>query len=219
MNTFGKLALGGAAAMTIFSAGAAAQASVLVSDVSIYNWNTVAVTDYGTHVSTGITFNNDFLVFCVDLQHNIGVGHHDPALVYEKAFLTHDGAGNALSEAASNRIGQLAARGRYLVSIHAPDLGNQLSAIQAAIWSIEYSKPVSFSGGLAYLNDDVAQYLTVADNGKGRARALLAHGPGASGTQNMVGGVPEPATWALMLAGFGLAGAGLRSRRRIILGL
>jgi hypothetical protein len=28
--------------------------------------------------------------------------------------------------------------------------------------------------------------------------------------------VPEPATWALMLAGFGLAGAGLRSRRRAV---
>jgi hypothetical protein len=26
--------------------------------------------------------------------------------------------------------------------------------------------------------------------------------------------VPEPATWGLMLAGFGLVGAGLRSRRR-----
>jgi len=26
--------------------------------------------------------------------------------------------------------------------------------------------------------------------------------------------VPEPATWGLMLAGFGVVGAGLRSRRR-----
>lgn len=29
-----------------------------------------------------------------------------------------------------------------------------------------------------------------------------------------VGGVPEPSTWALMIGGFGLAGAALRSRRR-----
>ncbi len=30
-----------------------------------------------------------------------------------------------------------------------------------------------------------------------------------------VGGVPEPASWALMIAGFGLAGATLRARRRV----
>ena len=28
--------------------------------------------------------------------------------------------------------------------------------------------------------------------------------------------VPEPTTWALMIAGFGLAGAGLRRRRTVI---
>jgi hypothetical protein len=27
--------------------------------------------------------------------------------------------------------------------------------------------------------------------------------------------VPEPATWALMIAGFGMVGAGLRGRRKI----
>lgn len=37
---------------------------------------------------------------------------------------------------------------------------------------------------------------------------------GAPGTGGG-GGVPEPAAWALMLAGFGVAGAGLRSRRRV----
>jgi len=37
-------------------------------------------------------------------------------------------------------------------------------------------------------------------------------------TTDGVGGVPEPATWALMLGGFGLAGAALRARRRRVLG-
>ena len=35
---------------------------------------------------------------------------------------------------------------------------------------------------------------------------------GLTGTAS-AGGVPEPASWALMIAGFGLAGAQLRRRR------
>lgn len=33
---------------------------------------------------------------------------------------------------------------------------------------------------------------------------------------NIQGGVPEPATWSLMISGFGLAGAALRRRRRLL---
>jgi len=36
-----------------------------------------------------------------------------------------------------------------------------------------------------------------------------------SAVVNGVGGVPEPASWALMIAGFGLAGASLRRRRAL----
>ncbi|MBX3483803.1 PEPxxWA-CTERM sorting domain-containing protein [Phenylobacterium sp.] len=36
------------------------------------------------------------------------------------------------------------------------------------------------------------------------------------GTDGGPGGVPEPATWALMICGFGLAGAGLRRSRRAL---
>ncbi|MFD1612430.1 NF038122 family metalloprotease [Sphingomonas tabacisoli] len=46
----------------------------------------------------------------------------------------------------------------------------------------------------------------------------LAAGVGGAGysfsTRNIVTPVPEPATWAMMIAGFGLAGAGLRVRSR-----
>jgi hypothetical protein len=35
-------------------------------------------------------------------------------------------------------------------------------------------------------------------------------------TQNAVAGVPEPATWGMMIAGFGLMGASLRTRRRSV---
>lgn len=37
-----------------------------------------------------------------------------------------------------------------------------------------------------------------------------------TGVPNTTGGVPEPASWAFMLAGLGLAGAGLRTRRRLV---
>jgi len=39
-------------------------------------------------------------------------------------------------------------------------------------------------------------------------------GTGAAADVDLPGAVPEPATWGMMLAGFGLVGAGMRSRRR-----
>ena len=40
----------------------------------------------------------------------------------------------------------------------------------------------------------------------------------ALGSIQMTGGVPEPASWALMIAGFGLSGAALRHRRAAVAG-
>lgn len=37
-------------------------------------------------------------------------------------------------------------------------------------------------------------------------------------TDTIAGGVPEPASWALMISGFGLSGAALRRRRSVVLG-
>lgn len=50
--------------------------------------------------------------------------------------------------------------------------------------------------------------------------ASLSSGPFGAALDNVsVTAVPEPASWALMIAGFGLAGAALRSRRRPVAAL
>jgi hypothetical protein len=219
MATLRSVLAGAAMAICALGGSAASAATVLVSDVGVYNsgsWNQVTIGS-ATEYSVGILFNNDFLVFCVDLEHNIGVTHYDPALVFTTGYLEYNGAGIAVSESVSNRIGQLAGIGRHLVSIHAPDYINQLSAIQAAIWSLEYNRTATFSDGLSYLNADVTEYLTIADNGRGRARSLIAHAPGVTqGVQNMVTGVvPEPMSWVLMIGGFGMTGAMIRRRRAL----
>lgn len=214
LGHFRNAALGAVAALCTL--GAAASASALtVTDVTVFNWNTASVAGHGDVVSTGIVFNNDLLVFCVDLEHNIGVTHYDPGLVFTEGLLTVDGAGNALSESTSNRIGQIAKIGAHVLALHGPDFANQLSAVQAAIWSLEYNTSVTFGGGLSYLNNDVAHYASVSDNGNGYAKALIAHGAGLDGVQNMTPGVvPEPMSWALMITGFGASGVMLRRRRQ-----
>ncbi len=213
-----KLLLGAAAALgALTAASTAGAATLLVSDVGVQTWgNQVNVAGHSGEYATGIIFNNDLLVFCVDLEHNIGVTHYDPALQFTWGLLTVDGAGNGISEADSNRIGQLADRGLSLSRSGDPDKVDDVSAIQAAIWSIEYHSVATSSN--PEINAEILHFIDIThDNGKGRARSLIAHDPGvASGVQNMVtGSVPEPASWALMICGFGGIGAMLRRRKAI----
>lgn len=211
-NVLRKVLLGAVAATAVMGlASSAGAATLLVSDVGVVNWNGVSVAGHGGETATGIIFNGDLLVFCVDLEHNIGVTHYNPPLVFTWGLLTVDGAGNPISEEDSNRIGQLANKGYFFQHSGDPDFGDDLTAIQAAIWSIEYHTTVTSAD--PEINDEIAQFLTVKDNGHGYARSLIAHGPGEGGVQNMVAGAPEPATWAMMIGGFGLAGAALRRRR------
>ena len=84
-----------------------------------------------------------------------------------------------------------------------------LTAIRGAIWSLEYGGPRATSADF-YTDGKIQQYSQIAYFGGGYAKALLSR----DGHQNMVpGGVPEPAIWALMISGFGMAGAMLRRRR------
>ena len=213
----GALAVTGAVAF----ASSAMASTLMVSDVGVTGINTVTVPGHGGENSTGIIFNGTQLVFCADLEHNIGVTHYSPPLTFTWGVLEFNGAGDPLDDVTSNRIGHLADIGRHVYYSGDSDIAADLSAIQGAIWSLEYTNP--YVSGLratsadAEIDGEIVHYLALAHlfNGHERARALLAHGQFGGGVQNMVGGgVPEPASWALMIGGLGLTGAALRRRRQ-----
>jgi len=210
MKLFAGLA---AAALVMGIAGAASAADLIITNVGVGNGNlgNVSLGGYGNPWTTPILMtdsNNQLhIVFCDDLQHDVYVSGGQ-SLAYDYALVTVDGFGNALTEATSNRMGQIADIGR------AAYLGgdeNGAIAAQAAIWSIEYGAAVSSTD--ATIQADILSDLLVADNGHGFALGIVSE----NGTQNqIIGVVPEPATWAMMMLGlFGL-GAALRKRREQI---
>ncbi len=228
-----KLLLGAAIAALTF-AGAASAAVVDVSNVGVTSNDSsfdhlnltqlVSSADASADVwAPGILFTDTVvgsgvtktqLVFCVDLEHVIYVeGYSDP-LVFDTGFVTQTGGGATISEATSNEIGQLANIGQAIYAAHGADYAVYLTAVQGAIWSLEYGVGGQrATSSNATVDAEIVHLLSITkDNGKGYANGLLAD-PHAE--QNMVTGlVPEPASWALMIGGFGMAGAMLRRQRR-----
>jgi hypothetical protein len=193
------------------SAGAASAASLVITDVETGNpdLGNVSVAGYGQPWTTPIIMTDSdgkkLVVFCDDLNHtvNVGGGQH---LLYHTGLVTVDGVGNALSEAISNEMGQLANLGKF---DYAKGNENGAIAAQAAIWGLEYGAAISSSD--ATIESDILADLKVKDNGTGYAFGLISD----DGHQAQItGGVPEPATWAMMLSGFFGLGAAVRLGRR-----
>ena len=107
--------------------------------------------------------------------------------------------------------------GQQIYTTNGANMTWDVAAIQGAIWSLEYSSPTlhSASGNVTqdtYIDSQIAAYKAMTFTGGGRALELRSE----NGFQNQVFGlaaVPEPASWALMIGGFGMAGAMLRRRR------
>ena len=151
--------------------------------------------------------------FCIDIFTTLQSGYFTQLpvdLQYHIGDLTDDGDGNALSASQVQQIYGLAALGTGLINGGAADLQNKLSGIQGAIWTIEYPT-LSFDGNTDALDAYIAGYVAQAPSLTGSAYALLSDD---GSTQDFVIGVPEPATWAMMILGFGLIGLTLRSQRR-----
>jgi len=81
-------------------------------------------------------------------------------------------------------------------------------------------------GGSAYTDRDAAlaaasglgvlRLSLIVDSFGGLDRSFTINGISAAGVGNVGGAVPEPATWAMMIGGFALAGAAIRRRKATV---
>jgi hypothetical protein len=199
------------------AASAASAGTVIVTNVGVGNgdYGNVNIGPYGDPWTTPILLTDSqghqIVVFCDDLQHDVNVTSYNPGLTYATGPVKFDGFGDPLTIQTSNEMGQLAVIGK-LDYAH----GNEDGAIaaQAAIWDIEYG--VTASSSDSTVQADITSLLShLHYNGGGWATGLIAQGfPGAGATQSFVTGVPEPATWAMMILGLGLVGVAARRRSR-----
>ncbi len=208
--------VGGFAFGSLISSAAFADITVTnysLPDPSSFNSATTDGYSYYTGPIVLSTSIGSLTVYCADLNHDIYPG---TKYTYTYGALTENGLGDPLSQPLSNELGQIADIGRSALAHGNDDLA---AAAQAAIWGLEYSTTPSFANPTGAIAADFSGLLTASYKNDGAwGVALIPAGEGWPGnpyaTQQMVVGVPEPSTWALMLFGFaGLGFVGYRSRR------
>jgi hypothetical protein len=155
---------------------------------------------------------HELLAFCVDIFDNIGLGGVN--LQYHTSTLTQDGNGDALLGQQIHDITSLVTYGTKLYHLGDTDLSRKLSGVQAAIWKIEnplYTIAPSDSAVTLYMNN----YVALAPSLHGSIYTIY---PDTARSQGFAisNGVPEPATWTMMILGFGGVGAVLRRRRQAV---
>ncbi len=185
----------------------------------------------GNYVSGGGAF--DIFTYCVDLAHSVGLGtvsYTDYQIVPISAMPTITAAkANALNALLSNTTPLIgAATGQTAINISA--------ATQMAAWEIMFETQPSWSvtnaasgfyvttpgsssadnttaltSAQSLANGYLNNIATNAWSANGNAQLRLLSSPTRQ-TQVFLQAVPEPATWGLMILGFGAIGATLRRR-------
>jgi hypothetical protein len=183
--------------------------------------------------TTGAAY--DIFGFCVDIYHSIGIGNlnlvyssnQDPLIVDP---LPTDFGGNAVSPTQLSKLTNLIDTGWLLhqqevaANAFAFDTEMRLAAIQAAIWKTEApTRDIHvIKGGLTtsqfstyqtYFNNYLAGNYTSLADANDRFYVISNRDHQSFGIGWPIGGVPEPASWAMMIGGFFGLGAMLRRRQ------
>jgi hypothetical protein len=168
---------------------------------------------------------HNLTAFCVDLFDEIGLGDFSPDLKYRTETLktTRDTDGQQLG--ANLTTVQLSEIDKLLSLANGLEFGGNhaadLAAIQGAIWEIENpAYTVTSHNGLDSLTDTYEGWAAITNPAdphfiasNPQTTIISAFDANGNYHQAFAFAVPEPETWALMIAGFGGLGAMLRRRR------
>ncbi|MBS0332854.1 MAG: PEPxxWA-CTERM sorting domain-containing protein [Proteobacteria bacterium] len=209
------LALAATAAATALTASAASAAVVSVNAVAGVNLTQPLITDFNPgDLASGYTFTQDALAFVRDgaLGLESGVSAPPPADMNGPVgsfYETVEGGGSATltsEKGLSNFQFYMGSPDDYnTVTFTFVDSSiNPITLSGAAIW-----------GGAPAGNGDQSQGFTVSYAFSSQVKSVnFASSANSFEFDKLAGAVPEPASWALMILGFGGAGAALRGQRR-----
>ena len=182
-------------------------------------------------VPLGGTLTNEFLAFCVEPYQFLANSTAYDLVPLSQGTNSIGGMGGAKANLLRELFGRFAPSGGSSASMTRDDA----AAFQVAIWEIVTDTSLSLTGGnFTMLSSSNA---TIFNRAQGWLDALDGTGPLVTGLRvlrngspsnigqgsqdllvftNLLDPVPEPDTWAMLIAGFGLTGAVMRRRRRVL---
>jgi PEP-CTERM motif len=220
---FSNLLVGTTAALVLNMAGGVAlSADLTLTNLTFDNSTTVDIQAPGrseievylgeadfTAKSAGHTIT--FGAFCVDFYHDITTGPldlpYDDSRLYTYSDGVFSGTGTTMSTGLADEIGGLV---NYGLKSNNPVVQE---AVQALIWEDMGATLTHFGNSAVPTEIAALEHLVGAgDISSSSVRPDTIYA--ANGlTQGFAVGVPEPASWGMMLLGFGMIGGWLRVRR------
>jgi hypothetical protein len=172
----------------------------------------------------------DFFAWCIEPREIINL---NVQVVYNIVPLSQAATNiGGIGAAKANQVRELF--GRFLPDFSASVTATEAAALQVALWEIVREtpgNPLDLATGNIYFTaasnaavyNLAGSYLGAIDGTGPKAKRLLALNNGIFGVQGggsqdllVQAAVPEPGSWAMLIAGFGLVGAAARRRSRAV---